>query len=177
MKYLLALFGVIAIVCGMVFFRNDVKTKDEYVRVHITANSNSGRDENIKYVVKDAVVEYLIPYLSQAENSEKAQEILKQELTNVEMVTNQILKSQGANYVAKISLVPEDYPTRNYDGLVLESGVYDSLKIDLGEAKGDNWWCVVFPAVCFVSSKNPENIEYISKIWEIINNVKNREEK
>lgn len=65
----------------------------------------------------------------------------------------------------------ENLPDRAYDDLVLEAGVYDCLNIELGNANGDNWWCVVFPAVCFLSSKNPENVVYISKIWEIINRV------
>ena len=64
-------------------------------------------------------------------------------------------------------------PTRAYDNLVLESGVYESLNIALGDAKGDNWWCVVFPAVCFVDTKNYENLEYISKILDIIYRVTN----
>ena len=66
------------------------------------------------------------------------------------------------------------FPTRVYDDFSLQSGVYQSLKIDLGQAKGDNWWCVVFPAVCFTSSKNPQNLEYISKIWDTIQSVTKR---
>ena len=86
-------------------------------------------------------------------------------------VARSVLSANDVDYGVKVSLNKEDVPLRVYDDLVVEEGVYDCLKIELGSSQGDDWWCVVFPAVCFVSSKKYENIEYISKIWEIINNV------
>jgi stage II sporulation protein R len=146
----------------------------DYLRVHITANSNSNKDENIKYLVKDAVVEFLIPKLADAQTKQDATAIVLENLEQIEEVSNAVLKSEGATYLATATILEEEIPARDYDNLVLESGIYECLKIDLGQAKGDNWWCVVFPAVCFLSSKNFDNYVYISKIWDIICSVTNQ---
>lgn len=175
MKYILSFLGVIAVVCAIVFCtQKKSEVNDDFVRIHITANSNSELDKNIKYKVKDAVVDFLIPELSEAKTKEDANAIISLNLQKIQEVANQTLKVNGVNYKASVSILEEQIPTRVYDEFVLESGVYQSLKIDLGMAKGDNWWCVVFPAVCFISTKNPENFEYISKIWDTIQNVTSR---
>lgn len=172
MKYILSIFGIAIIVCACVFFtENNHEVNEDYLRIHITANSNSQRDQNIKYVVKDAVVEFLIPKLADAENKTEAENIIKENLNKIEDVANVVLEIEGVNYFADVSIVEEEMPARAYDNLVLEAGVYQSLNIKLGESRGDNWWCVVFPAVCFLDSKNFGNLEYISKIWDIINRV------
>ncbi len=175
MKYILSFFGIVAIFCAVFFCTkkgNDVN--DDYVRIHITANSNSDFDKNIKYKVKDAVVDFLIPMLGDVKDKESAEILLKDNLQKIEAVANDALCRFGVKYNAQVTLVEEKIPTRVYDDFSLQSGVYQSLKIDLGQAKGDNWWCVVFPAVCFTSSKNPQNLEYISKIWDTIQSVTKR---
>ena len=174
MKFILS-FIAIAIVAVSVVFCGQTQnpSNDDYMRIHITANSNSKQDQDIKYLVKDAVVEFLIPVLSEAKNKEEAEILINQNLEKVEEVANSALKSQGVSYNSSISIVYEQMPARAYDNLVLEEGIYESLNIVLGEGKGDNWWCVVFPAVCFLNSNNFQNLEYISKIWDIINDVTN----
>ncbi len=175
MKYILSFFGVVAVLCAVFFCTRKVENvNDDYVRIHITANSNSDFDKNIKYKVKDAVVDFLIPTLAEAENKEQAEELVRANLRKIEAVANDTLMANGVRYLAEVSLLEEKMPTRYYDDFVLESGIYQSLKIDLGAAKGDNWWCVVFPAVCFTSTKNPQNLEYISKIWDTIQSVTSR---
>ena len=175
MKYILSFFGVVAVLCAVFFCtRKNQNIDEDFVRIHITANSNSDFDKNIKYKVKDAIVDFLIPALADAENKEQAEEMLISNLRKIEAVANDTLKANGARYLAKVSLLEEKMPTRYYADFVLESGIYQSLKIDLGQARGDNWWCVVFPAVCFTETKNPRNLEYISKIWDTIKNVTSR---
>ncbi len=175
MKYILSFFGIVAIFCAVFFCtKKGSDVNDDYVRIHITANSNSDFDKNIKYKVKDAVVDFLIPMLGDVKDKESAEILLKDNLQKIEAVANDALCRFGVKYNAQVTLVEEKIPTRVYDDFSLQSGVYQSLKIDLGQAKGDNWWCVVFPAVCFTSSKNPENLEYISKIWDTIQSVTKR---
>ena len=175
MKYILSFFGIVAIFCAVFFFtKKGNEVNDDYLRIHITANSNSDFDKNIKYKVKDAVVDFLIPMLGDVKDKESAEILLKDNLQKIEAVANDALCRFGVKYNAQVTLVEEKIPTRVYDDFSLQSGVYQSLKIDLGQAKGDNWWCVVFPAVCFTSSKNPQNLEYISKIWDTIQSVTKR---
>ena len=175
MKYILSFFGIVAIFCAVFFCtKKGNEVNDDYLRIHITANSNSDFDKNIKYKVKDAVVDFLIPMLGDVKDKESAEILLKDNLQKIEAVANDALCRFGVKYNAQVTLVAEKIPTRVYDDFSLQSGVYQSLKIDLGQAKGDNWWCVVFPAVCFTSSKNPQNLEYISKIWDTIQSVTKR---
>ena len=175
MKYILSFFGIVAIFCAVFFCtKKGNEVNDDYLRIHITANSNSDFDKNIKYKVKDAVVDFLIPMLGDVKDKESAEILLKDNLQKIEAVANDALCRFGVKYNAQVTLVEEKIPTRVYDDFSLQSGVYQSLKIDLGQAKGDNGWCVVFPAVCFTSSKNPQNLEYISKIWDTIQSVTKR---
>ncbi len=173
MKYFLSILSVIAITLILVFCGNIGGTSQEYFRIHIRANSNSSEDQNVKYVVKDAVVDYLIPLLSEVETKNEAEEVLNDNLNNIEDVANSILLQNGFSYKSKAYISFEEFPTREYDDLVLEEGFYDALILALGTGTGDNWWCVVYPPFCFLESKNSENYVYISKIWEIINNIIN----
>lgn len=172
MKLILSFIGVGIVVLACLFCgqRNETQN-EEYMRVHIIANSNSAQDQDLKYLVKDAVVEFLIPKLADAKSKLQAQEIICENLKKIEEVANAVLKNQNVDYSSKACVIEEEIPARAYENLTLDAGVYQSLNIKLGEAKGDNWWCVVFPAVCFLDSKNFANIEYISKIWDIINDV------
>lgn len=119
------------------------------------------------------MVDFLIPILSEAETKEEAENLMNEQLENIEAVANDVLMQNGFFYKSKAYISFEEFPTREYDDLVLEEGFYDALILALGTGKGDNWWCVVYPPFCFLESKNSQNYVYISKIWEIINNIIN----
>ena len=161
MKYILSFVGIVLVCVGIFVFGGNVNAEQDFMRIHIVANSNSNFDQNVKYVVKDAVVEFLLPFLAEAESKDEAQKIIVENKDLIEEVANAALFAEGAKYAAEVVVTSENMPTRAYGDLVLESGVYDCIKINLGQARGDNWWCVVFPAVCFVDSKNPENLDNI----------------
>lgn len=174
MKYILSFLSLVGVLCAIFFCGSETNTDEDYLRIHITANSSSIEDQNMKYYVKDEVVDFLIPLLAEAQDKEQASKIIEENLIKIKEVVSLTLKKYQISYSANVYISQEDMPTRAYGDLVLEEGIYDCLKIDLGEAKGDNWWCVVFPAVCFINSKNPQNYEYISKIWETIYRVNQR---
>ena len=140
-------------------------------RIHIRANSNTVIDQNIKYKVKDEIVDFLIPYLSEAKTFEQAKEIVSSKFALIENVANNVLEKNGFDYKSSAKIENEFFPTRVYGDIVLEEGNYDAIIVNLGEGKGNNWWCLVFPAYCFTQSQNFDKIEYISLIWEIIKNV------
>lgn len=174
MKYILSILclvvvGVVFAVVGLKPQHNDIN--QEYLRVHIRANSNSQEDQNVKYMVRDAVVEALIPVLSTVTTKKEAEDVMSRNFELIESVAEGVLKENGFFYGAKARLANEYFPTRTYEDLTLESGYYDALILDLGEGVGDNWWCVVYPAFCFLKTKKSSNSVYISKIWEIINSV------
>jgi stage II sporulation protein R len=168
---------IIAIVCLVIlclaFIPGRSDENSEYLRIHIRANSNSSVDQNIKYEVKNAVVDYLTPRLAECESREKAYALLKSALSEIRRTVDKILKNNRFNYASEVVLVNEEFPARAYDDLVLEAGYYDALLILLGEGTGDNWWCAVYPPLCFVGEYNPNGqIKYKSKLMEIIENFK-----
>ena len=138
----------------------------EYLRIHIRANSNDEIDQTVKYKVKEEVVIFLTPFIAECDTKQKAVSMLSVRLNGVEEVANKVLKENGFNYNSKAKIKNEEFPTRVYSGVQLEKGFYDALIIELGDGKGDNWWCVVYPPLCFTG----EGVayQYKSKILEII---------
>ena len=153
--------------------RTQTQTKTEYLRIHIRADSNSAEAQAVKYAIKDRVVEFLTPYIAECDTKKKAEQMLNSNLTEIEKVADSVLLDFGFNYRAKASLKIEEFPTRVYEELTLEQGFYQALIIQLGSGEGDNWWCVVYPPLCF--TKTNCGYVYKSKIYEIIDKFfKNR---
>ncbi|MDE6274336.1 MAG: stage II sporulation protein R [Clostridiales bacterium] len=149
---------------------NSVKVEGDqaaYLRVHIRANSNEACDQNVKYKVRDRVVEYLTPTVADCTTKEEAMRKIGAKLDEAARVADEVLRENGYTYGARASLRQEEFPTRVYDGVTLSAGVYDALILELGSGTGDNWWCVVYPPLCFASGNG--NVVYKSKIAEIIN--------
>ena len=142
------------------------QVETEYLRIHIRANSNSEIDQSVKYQVKEQIVLYLTPILSTVTDKKDATNKLEKELSNIEKIADRTLSENGFTYTSKAMIKNEEFPLRVYEDITLESGYYDALILNLGDGKGDNWWCVVYPPLCFVKS----NAGYIykSKIKEII---------
>lgn len=149
----------------------DVRT--EYLRIHIRANSNLEIDQTVKYAVKEQVVEYLTPFIAECDTKTKAENMLKEELNGIEDIADTVLKNAGFNYTARASVRTEEFPTRIYGELTLDGGYYDALILELGDGEGDNWWCVVYPPLCFTGSGS--GYIYRSKIADIINDFFNKE--
>lgn len=145
---------------------NGADVNADYLRIHIRANSNGDADQQVKYKVKEAVVKALTPLLSGVSSKEKAMEIISDNLALIDEVSDETLRENGFYYGAKARLCEEDFPTRTYGELTLESGIYDALIVDLGSGSGDNWWCVVFPPLCFVADGEGEKVTYRSLIVE-----------
>ncbi|MDY2841762.1 MAG: stage II sporulation protein R [Candidatus Borkfalkiaceae bacterium] len=161
----LALAIIILITAGYIAARGE-KPTTEYLRIHIRADSNSDADQNVKYKVKDAVVEFLTPYLAACDTREKADETIKTLIPRIERVADGVLGENGFGYSSEALIRNEKFPTRVYGELTLDCGYYDALIINLGSGKGDNWWCVVYPPLCFTGEG--QNYVYKSKIYEII---------
>ena len=143
----------------------------EYLRIHIRANSNSEEDQKIKYSVKNEVINYLTPYVAQCHSKSETAKVIAQKSKTLEYIIDEILKCNGLDYSSRISIKNEEFPTRVYEDFTLESGYYDAVIVELGEAKGDNWWCVVYPPLCFT---NGNNVKYSSLILQIIEEFRKR---
>ncbi|MBO4937007.1 MAG: stage II sporulation protein R [Clostridia bacterium] len=164
-------FGVIIAVLLMVVGNLSSESVDnQYLRIHIRANSNLDIDQNIKYAVKDDVVDFLTPYLVNVNDKDSAIDLIQSLLPEIERVCDSVLQNNGYTYTSRAKINTEQFPTRAYGDFVLEEGIYDALIIELGSGEGNNWWCVVYPPLCFVNKNDnsSQNIKYKSKLLEII---------
>ena len=160
------LFLIIILSGAAVGFKPQENAHAEYLRIHIRADSNETAAQSVKYRVKDAVVAFLTPYIAECDTKSKAEKMLTEKLSEIEKVADKVLYEQGFDYKSRAKINTEEFPTRNYGDFTLERGYYDALIIELGSGKGDNWWCVVYPPLCFTGSGT--NYVYKSKILEII---------
>jgi stage II sporulation protein R len=173
MKWILGALSIVGLIvtlalCGL---SSQTVVEPDYLRIHIRANSNLTVDQNVKYKVKDAIVEALIPVLAGIESKDEAIKVMSDNFSYIESVANGVLKKEGFSYTSHAKIDNEFFPTRTYDDITLEEGNYDALILELGSGEGNNWWCILFPAFCFTKSTNSANVEYISRIWEIIKSV------
>ncbi|MBQ8323109.1 MAG: stage II sporulation protein R [Clostridia bacterium] len=149
---------------------NDFATA-EYLRIHIRANSNAEDEQAVKYLVRDEIVAYLTPLVANYETKAEAVAGVKANLSAIERKAANVLKRNGFAYGASAEVRTESFPTRVYGEYTLPAGEYTSLIIELGGGTGDNWWCVVYPPLCFTNGQG--NVVYKSKIAEIIQSWKN----
>lgn len=121
---------------------------ENLIRLHVVANSDSEADQAVKLRVRDAITDYLAPVLAGFESREEAEEYLQAHLSDLQRIANEVLARLGSRDTAVVTLALEEFPKRIYDTFSLPSGVYESLRIRIGNAQGQNWWCVVFPQLC-----------------------------
>ena len=148
------------------------QTTAEYLRIHIRADSNEAEAQAVKYQVRDGIVDYLTPIVATCATKTQAIKSVEGKLDDIALEAQKILYKNGFSYGARARLAKETFPTRVYDGHTLPAGEYTALIIELGLGKGDNWWCVVYPPLCFAAPRG-KNVIYKSKILEIIENWKN----
>lgn len=171
-KICLIAFLLILVIVGALLMPKSAEY--DYLRLHIRANSNLAIDQNIKYKIKECVVEYLTPKLCDVKSKSEAIKIVEKTCTEIKTKCDNLLKQHGFKYVANVKINNEYFPTRTYQNTTLESGYYDAVIIELGEAQGDNWWCVMYPPLCFVNNfENNMQIKYKSKIWEWLSSLFN----
>jgi len=154
-KIVALLFCVIGI--GIVVLGLPQQSKGEnsdFLRLHIRANSNSVADQDIKYEVRQEIVNELTPIFVNITSKRAAMEALENNLSRIEAAANRVLSAGEFSYKARASLRTEFFPTRHYNEYSVPEGVYDALIINLGTGEGDNWWCVVYPPLCFLENKS-----------------------
>lgn len=144
----LLLFVTIALISIQIDISREIDT-NALIRIHVLGNSNSDSDQAIKITVKDAVVSYLAPQLESAQSLEESRKIIKENMNQIAQIANETLAKQGCNKTVTMQYGIFDFPVKYYGGFSLPAGRYEALRILIGEAKGQNWWCVLFPPLCF----------------------------
>ena len=140
---------VLAVTVWTCALMSDKQTlRQELVRLHVVAASDSTEDQAMKLRLKDAVVESLKADMENLRNAEEAKAYLQENLPKIEALANSFLQEAGCTDTASVSLALEEFSTRVYDTFTLPAGLYEALRITIGEGEGKNWWCVVFPSLC-----------------------------
>ena len=119
-------------------------------RLHVIANSNSIEDQKLKYTVRDNVIQYMETLCNNSNSKEETIDIVSNHLQDFTDIANNTITENGFSYNATVSLGNFEFPTKTYGDISFPSGYYDALKIQLGNATGKNWWCVLYPSLCFI---------------------------
>jgi stage II sporulation protein R len=119
-------------------------------RLHVIANSDSKEDQDLKYKVRDSLLKYMNSICSNCSSKQEAINIVEEHKDNFKEIALQTIKENNYSYNVNINIGNFEFPTKTYGDISLPAGYYDALRVEIGEAKGKNWWCVMFPPLCFV---------------------------
>lgn len=124
------------------------------VRLHVIANSDTMEDQELKLKVRDGIIAYLEPVLKDASDVEETKRIIGENIEGIEEEAEKIIKKYGYTYSVTASLGNFDFPTKAYENAQFPKGKYDALRIVIGKGNGQNWWCVLYPQLCFSQSNS-----------------------
>lgn len=171
MKKRISVILLLLLAATLIFTSGCVHTnRDEgynLIRIHIRANSNAAADQAVKLKVRDEISKVMTAKLSDVKSFDVAYGRIEKMLDELKEIADGVLKANGFGYKARVRLNNEYFPTRTYEGVVVESGYYDALIMELGGGTGDNWWCVIYPPLCYVQAEAGNKVEYVSLIQEL----------
>lgn len=145
---LLSLFILISAISYVDAVSNNIA--DSVFRLHVIANSDSKEDQELKLKLRDELLSYMNIISKDSTNKQEAMQIANEHKEEFTQIAEKVIKENGYNYTVNVQIGKADFPTKYYGDITLPAGTYDALKVQIGEAKGQNWWCVMFPPLCFV---------------------------
>lgn len=167
MKKIIYIVLIIVLTCLWISCKNNGVLPDDSIRFRIIANSNDRLDQTTKLLIKKDLEVNLFPLLEESKSAAETRKIIED---NKEVINSTIEKY---NVTYSVNYGKNYFPEKTYNGITYDEGEYESLVITLGEASGNNWWCVMYPPLCLLENKNQENskVEYKSYLWEIISQL------
>lgn len=152
---ILVLFSIY-ILFSIFSYSNAVSTdiSNSVFRLHVIANSNSSEDQELKYAVRDALISYMNSISKDIRTKEEAINLANENKAEFYNIAKKVIEDNGYNYDVNIEIGNFSFPTKTYGDIALPAGFYDALKVEIGSASGKNWWCVMFPSLCFVDVSN-----------------------
>ncbi len=123
---------------------------EKIIRFHVRANSDSDEDQQLKLMVKDRVVSYLSNEMKLSDSKSDSATYIEANLENIEAVALEVITKQGYDYTVNAYMTTEFFPTKSYGDVTIPCGEYDAFRIDIGDNSGKNWWCILYPPLCFV---------------------------
>ncbi len=163
LSVLILVFCIVFLVIGLLPVHGEGEIYSDVLRLHVLANSDSEEDQALKLKVRDALLSASEPLLADCRTRDEAEHALRENIPLLEQTAKETLAAHGCDDSVAITLNEEVYPTRNYESFCFPSGRYLSLRVMIGEAEGQNWWCVLFPPMCLgAASKQETEDAYIS---------------
>lgn len=147
---------IISMAVSSYFNRVESALSDNVLRLHVIANSDSDFDQQLKLKVRDKILQRSDSIFSKKSDISEAKKNIKDNLEEIEKIACAEVAANGCDYPVKVTFGKSDFPTKAYGNVTLPAGTYEALKVEIGEAKGKNWWCVMFPPLCFVDASSPE---------------------
>lgn len=130
------------------FARNCDELRADTLRLHVVANSDGDEDQAVKLLVRDALLDHCSDFLEGATTSDEAALLAKMRAAEIEQIAAGVLAENGFDYGVSATVTDMYFEQRSYGDVTLPAGYYTALRVELGEAKGQNWWCVIFPTLC-----------------------------
>ena len=152
----------IFVVLGVLPIHGEAEVYDKVLRLHVVANSDSDDDQSLKLYVRDRVIEYVNEIAKNCKTLEESKNAVARELDNIADIALAEINDQGYFYDIEVRLGKEEYPQKTYASLCFPSGEYLSLQILIGDATGQNWWCVLFPPLCLDAATSANEDAFIS---------------
>ena len=149
-KYIKASFILLFLLTLYVFIAVSSNIEDSVFRLHVLANSDSKEDQNLKYKVRDALIEYMNTISKNVTSKEEVISIAKEHEEDFYKIAKDVISQNGFSYDVNIRIGNFPFPTKQYGDISLPSGNYDAMRVEIGDSLGQNWWCVMFPPLCFV---------------------------
>lgn len=146
--FLLTLFIFISAISYVTAVSKDIA--DSVFRLHVIANSDSKEDQELKIQVRDELLSYMNTLAKDCSSKEEVVELAKEHQEEFKQIAEQTIFKNGFSYPVTIEIGDSDFPTKTYGDIALPAGTYEALRVQIGDAKGQNWWCVMFPPLCFV---------------------------
>ena len=138
-------------ICAISYAENvSTDIANSVFRLHVIANSDSSEDQKLKYIVRDNLLKYMNVICKDCSSKEEAINLVKENKNSFKQIAINTIKEYGYSYDVNINIGNFEFPTKSYGDISLPAGYYDALKVEIGEAKGQNWWCVMFPPLCFI---------------------------
>lgn len=182
LSFLLILYTLI---CATSYVKAiSTELSDSVFRLHVIANSDTVEDQNLKYLVRDNIINYMNNISYNCKTKKEAIKLAKENIDIFKQIALETINNEGYNYDVNIEIGNFYFPTKQYGDISFPAGNYDALKIEIGDAIGQNWWCVMFPSLCFTdvdssyvsdSSKKLLDENLSNEAYELVSDNSNKE--
>ena len=138
------------------------------IRFHVRANSDKPQDQELKLKIRDQLLEVMTEKFENAESIDDSREIIKDNMNEIKTISEKVIQENNYDYPVQVSLGIDHFPTRKYGNMVFPQGDYETLLVTIGRGEGQNWWCVMFPPLCFVDATHSVAYDPENKLEEYV---------